>query len=190
MRSWVAGLSAGAALVAMVGTGCSSSSSPAATGPADSSLDQSSAEDSGGGPACPIDASIATYNYPDAALNDAGGNATVCGACLNTNCASDVATCDQDCSCLQATKAVLACGADGGTAFACAVLETSDQNFVALARCIFNSCASECALAGLADAATLDALPDASPDAGSAATGDASSEAGADAGAAADGAEQ
>ncbi len=171
MRWWVVGLSAGAAIVAAAGTGCSSSSSPAA-GPPDASLDQSAESDAAA--ACPIDSSIATYNFPDSALGDSGGTANACGACLNANCAADVAACDEDCSCLQATKAVLDCGADGGTAFSCAMAEQMESpKFVTLALCIFESCAAQCALNGLVDAGAtgVDA------DAGATVTSDASPDA-------------
>jgi hypothetical protein len=150
--------------------------------PADASVDQMSDD----GPGCSIDASIATFNFPDAALGDSGGTATACGSCLNTNCGSAVAACDEECACLEATKAVLACGADGGTAFTCAMSAPQDTNFFTLALCIFDSCASPCALSALVDAGTLGV----DSDAGAAMTGDASLDAASAADAAGDSAEQ
>jgi hypothetical protein len=110
---------------------------------------------------CPIDASIATFTFPDASLGDAGGSALSCGACLNSSCAAYVAACDDDCACLEATKSVLECGQDGGTASACATMYgSSDTNFGSLAYCILESCTDPCNLNGVVDAG-VDATPSA-----------------------------
>lgn len=134
------------AVLAAVAAGCASSSS------------------SGGGPdtgpACPIDASIATFTFPDASLGDAGGSVLSCAACLNGSCAAYVAACDDDCACLEATKLVLECGQDGGTASACATkYGSSDTNFGSLAYCILESCTDPCNLNGVVDAGTDAATP-------------------------------
>ena len=140
MRQLTVGLLGGIAAIGAAMNGCSSSSSP--VGAMDAAADV--------GMTCPVDASIATFSFPDAALGDAGGNATSCGTCLNASCASAVSACDNDCSCLMATQTVLECGADGGTAAACAELGKSDMNFVTLAGLPFlDDCATECALTGV-----------------------------------------
>jgi hypothetical protein len=129
------------AVLAAVAVGCSSSSSSGGAPEA--------------GPGCPIDASIATFTFPDASLGDAGGSALSCGACLNGSCAAYVAACDDDCACLEATKSVLECGQDGGTASACATMYgSSDTNFGSLAYCILDFCTDPCNLNGVVDAGT------------------------------------
>ncbi len=133
--------------------GCSSSSAQPASGGAPDSA-----------PTCLIDASIATFTFPDAALGDAGSTSATCGSCLNSMCASWVQACDKDCLCLETTKAVLECGQDGGTAYTCAEMYgSSDTNFISLAGCILESCKDPCALNGV--------------DAGSASSGDAADDA-------------
>ena len=112
------------------------------------------------GPTCEVDASIATYTFPDASLGDAGGSAPLCGACLNEKCATDVAACDDDCPCLEATRSVLECGQDGGTASYCAgMYASSNTNFASLAVCIYEQCSTPCNLNGVV--ATTDAGPSA-----------------------------
>src|SRR5580658_3925494 len=107
-------------------------------------------------PGCPIDASIATFTFPDAALGDAGGSALSCGACLNVSCATDVQACDNDCSCLTTTKNVLECGQDGGTAYSCTTTyASSNSNFSSLALCILESCLNPCNLHGVVDAGVV-----------------------------------
>jgi hypothetical protein len=131
------------ALVGTAAAGCSSSSSAGPTLPA-----------------CPIDASIATFTFPDAALGDAGGTALSCGTCLNDSCVAYVQACDNDCSCLETTRNVLECGQEGGTVASCAAMYASnDSNFNALALCIYEMCTDPCALNGVIDGGEGDALP-------------------------------
>jgi len=146
------------AVLAAVAAGCSSNSSSGAAPEA--------------GPACEVDASIATFTFPDASLGDAGGSAPSCGACLNEKCATDVAACDDDCTCLEATRLVLECGQDGGTATYCAgMYGSSNTNFASLAVCIYERCSAPCNLNGVAAAAdggpSADTgSPDGAPDGG------------------------
>jgi hypothetical protein len=141
------------------------------------------------GPACPVDASIATFTFPDAALGDSGSTAVSCGACLNTSCIAYVQACDNDCSCLEATKNVLECGQDGGTALTCSMMYgSSEGNFTQLALCILENCEDVCNLNGVLDAgaegsvatteaSTADGGSDATLGSSDAATSDATSEA-------------
>jgi hypothetical protein len=125
---------------AVAGPGCSSSGSSSGGAPE-------------AGPSCPVDASIATFTFPDAALGDSGGSAVSCGVCLNTSCSAYVQVCDDDCSCLEATKNVLECGQDGGTALACSMMYgSSEYNFTQLALCILQNCEGVCNLNGVLDA--------------------------------------
>jgi hypothetical protein len=74
---------------------CSSSSGGTI---ADSGANQDAADDSG---ICmpPADASVATFQAPDAALGSVAASGTTCWSCIQGGCTAQITACSQDCTC-------------------------------------------------------------------------------------------
>jgi hypothetical protein len=183
--SAVAGLAAGA-----FAAGCSSSSSSAPAGP-DASTD-ANGEDAAA-PVCFVDASLTMFAESDA------GAASVCAACVNTNCSSAITACENSCTCdnlftclADAGVAVTGLGAGSFTALTGCIpggftnvgALINDPGFSGLFTCLSGPCMSACGalLEAGAPATTTDGGDAATPDAGTGDAGDAGAPAPADAG--------
>jgi len=113
---------------ASVAFACSSSSSSAPPGHASDDASASTG---------PCDASIA---FPAD-----GGAGTACGACLENNCSSELATCQDDCLCVTSIE----CLAVNGNNYtlcndALSAIFAVNKGLTALAACITNSCPMQC----------------------------------------------
>jgi hypothetical protein len=130
----------------------------------------------------PDDADIETLNPADAALDDAGASVGTCIACAKSKCASDVTSCNGDCSCNTALVCIFDCiGGVGNSLLTCAEqcggTSNLDSTEEALLLCAASNCKTQCATASLtgggggggggnkdasvADASDLDASDDA-----------------------------
>jgi hypothetical protein len=63
-------------------------------------------------PAC-VDASLTSLAVPNASLGDAGVTVADCYTCMQTACQSQLAACNEDCTCHPAAASIPACLAAG-----------------------------------------------------------------------------
>jgi hypothetical protein len=172
---------------------------PDGTAPGDSSLADGPVDlDAGDGATmCTIDADLETKAPPDAALDEAGASVGTCIGCARAHCASEITTCNGDCTCNNTFNCLFDClGGIGGTLLLCytqcggSLSLNSGGPESGLVLCAARSCAAECAACSLykglcpsdaatpLDSAAMDSAVDAPSEASNSdAAGDASSDA-------------
>ena len=186
--------SVAAAAIAILACGGSSqvtpgqgdSGAPDGTAPEDSSVaaDAPADLDAGDAGVCTIDADLATAAPPDAALDEAGASVGTCIGCARAHCASQITTCNKDCTCNNIFNCTFEClGGIGGNLLGCYTSCNGPLSLSGggpesgLVLCAARSCAAECAACSLyaglcpadaataADSATTDSAADAPSDA-------------------------
>jgi hypothetical protein len=151
---WLLGVAVVCATVGMVGAGCGGSSqeSPSDAGSADATRDQGAPETGmpeaamdamdaaamDSGMACAVDADLTTAMVPDASIGDSGATTETCYACIESNCGSQLADCNADCTCKTNILGFVQCVGSGGSLTACGsgLALSGDPATTALGRCV------------------------------------------------------
>ena len=134
---WLVGFAAAGALAGMFVAGCGDDTT-AVTPPADAGADhttttpEASATETGtdspsgddsavdaGMEACVSDADLTMVMVPDAEIGDSSATVPECFSCIAASCASQLAACSADCTCVAGVQAFLTCVSSGMPAFAC-----------------------------------------------------------------------
>jgi hypothetical protein len=139
---WFVGLVSTNALTAALVFGCGTSGpAPAGVDSAvvpspDGSVEAASEAGAESSPPCPLDGGL-LYAL-EASIGDSDATAPGCSSCIVQTCPTQLVSCSADCTCEEQLLAFVACVADAGSPFACAVplARTSDPAAGALAGCV------------------------------------------------------
>jgi hypothetical protein len=141
----------------MIASGCGGSSSnngPTDSGTADVSVDQGAPEtgpeaavEAGGmdaAMACTTDADLTMLqNVPDAEIGDSSATDLSCYTCMQTNCATQLATCNADCTCKTDVLGFLQCINAGTSILMCGGSLITDTTALPLIACLAGSAAAQ-----------------------------------------------
>jgi hypothetical protein len=121
---------------------CSSKSSSAPAGGDDASTgtgaETGAPEDAAAAPVTPCDAALS--------LPTDGGPGTACGQCIETNCATDLTTCQMDCVCQQSLECLVPNDNNYTLCMnnALPAISAGDVGLMDVAACITNKCNAIC----------------------------------------------